>query len=240
MTTTAAPAATVPVTLAVDDGTEMVAHVARPANPNGSGILVFQEAFGVNDHIKDLADRFANLGFLAIAPEMYHRTAEPGTTMAYGDMEKVRPHGGAMTLPGIQADVRAAYAWLTSNGAAADRIASTGYCQGGRVSYIANATVPLAAAASYYGGNIPSILDLAPKQHGPNLMFWGGLDKNIGPEIYRAVADALTAAGHEHTQVVFSYAEHGFFCDARPSYSAKASRQAWALTLEFFRANGVL
>jgi carboxymethylenebutenolidase len=65
-------------------------------------------------------------------------------------------------------------------------------------------------------------------------MFWGGLDKNIPPDQQRAVADALTAAGKEHNQVVFSYAEHGFFCDARPSYSPDAARQAWALTREFF------
>ena len=66
-------------------------------------------------------------------------------------------------------------------------------------------------------------------------MFWGGLDKNIKPEHTRAVADALDAAGKEHAQITFSYADHGFFCNERPSYNNDASRQAWALTKEFFK-----
>jgi carboxymethylenebutenolidase len=67
-------------------------------------------------------------------------------------------------------------------------------------------------------------------------MFWAGLDKHIPPENYRVTADALTAAGKEHTQVVFSHAEHGFFCDERPSYHANNARESWALTLEYLRS----
>lgn len=235
MTVSAIPA-TEKVMLAVEDGTTMTGWVARPkkAARTARGLLVFQEAFGVNDHIRDIAGRFAELGFTAIAPELYHRT-NPGP-LAYGDMESVRPHSGAMTPESIAADVKAAYQWLAKNAEVGDNVACIGYCMGGRVSFIANATVPLKAAASYYGGSIaPALLPLAAKQHGRIMMFWGGLDKNIPPEQYRAVADALTAAGKEHNQVVFSYAEHGFFCNERPSYNADASRQAWALTQEFFR-----
>jgi carboxymethylenebutenolidase len=100
--------------------------------------------------------------------------------------------------------------------------------------------VPLAAAISFYGGRMAEMLQLVEKQHAPILMFWGGLDKNIPPEQYRSVADALTAAGKPHEQVVFSIAEHGFFCDARPSYSADAAPQAWALSLAFLRVRKVL
>jgi carboxymethylenebutenolidase len=231
------------VDLAVDDGTTMTAHIARPASAaHAPGILVFQEAFGVNDHIKDVARRFAAEGFLAIAPEMYHRTGS-GVVLNYGDMDAVKPHSSAVTTETIVADVKAAHAWLTgAGGAPADRIAAIGYCQGGRVTYVANATVSLSAAASYYGGGLATepMLALAAKQRGPLLQFWGGKDKNIPPESYRATADALTAADKIHEQVVFSYAEHGFFCDARPSYNPHASRQAWALTLEFFRSQKVL
>jgi len=231
------------VELGVEDGTSMTAHIARPANPSGApGILVFQEAFGVNDHIKDVAQRFAAEGFLAIAPEMYHRTGSH-VVLNYGDMEAVKPHGGAVTTETIVADVKAAYGWLTGpGGAPTDRIAAIGFCQGGRVTYVANATVSLSAAAGFYGGGLATepMLALAAKQRGPLLQFWGGKDKGIPAESYRATADALTAADKIHEQVVFSYAEHGFFCDARPSYNPHASRQAWALTLEFFRSQKVL
>ncbi len=230
------------VELKVGDGTTMFAHVARPASPaaGGPGILVFQEAFGVNDHIRDIARRFADLGFTAIAPELYHRTGND-LALKYGDMDAVKPHSSAVTVEGLAADVKAAYEWLRKDGgAAAERIASIGFCMGGRVSYVANAHVPLAAAISFYGGRINDLLQFAGSQHGPILMFWGGLDKNIPPEQRRAVEDALATENKPQEQVVFSFAEHGFFCDARPSYNADAARQAWALSLEFLRVQKVL
>jgi carboxymethylenebutenolidase len=229
------------VRLNVADGTTMEAAVARPSKP-GPGLLVLQEAFGVNGHIRNVAQRYADLGFTAIAPELFHRSAPPGFEASYSDFDAVRPHMAALTPQGLIADMRAAYEWLTKEAKIApERIASVGYCMGGRCSYLANAELPLAAAISYYGGGIvPDMLDRASKQHGPILMFWGGLDTHIPPEQYRAVADALTAAGADHTQVVFSKADHGFNCDARPSYNASASREALALVLEFLRVNGVL
>lgn len=234
MTVSAAPA-TEKVVLSVEDGSTMTGWIARPAKAarTARGLIVFQEAFGVNDHIRDIAGRFAELGFTAIAPELYHRTS--GGALAYGDMDAVRPHSGAMTPETIAADAKAAYARLAKDAGIGDNIACIGYCMGGRVSYIANAHLPLKAAASYYGGSIaPALLPLAEKQHAPISMFWGGRDKNIPPEQQRAVADALTAAGKEHNQIVFSNAEHGFFCNERPSYNADAARQAWALTRAFF------
>lgn len=230
------------VSLRVADGTSMHAHVARPPSgaTNTPGILVFQEAFGVNDHIRDIARRFADLGFTAIAPELYHRTGD-GFTAAYGDMATVRPASDALTLDTLKADGRAAYDWLINEAKCdAKKIASIGFCQGGRTSYVTNSHVPLAAAVSFYGGRIQNTLELVGTQHAPIMMFWGGQDKGILPEHRRAVEDALTAADKPNAQIVFSYAEHGFFCDARPSYNADAARQAWALVLEFFRTRGVL
>lgn len=230
------------VQLSVSDGTKMYAAVARPPSrvTDAPGILVFQEAFGVNAHIRDIAGRFADLGFTAIAPELYHRTGD-GVDLKYGDMDAVKPHMSAVTVEGLAADIKAAHDWLTGEAkVAAERIASIGFCMGGRVSYVANATVPLAAAISFYGGRINDLLNLVDKEHGPIMMFWGGLDKNIPPEQHRAVSDALTAAGKRHAQILFSDAEHGFFCDARASYNAGAARQAWALSLEFLRVNKVL
>ncbi len=230
------------VALRVSDGSEMNAYVSRPsAVTSGPGILVFQEAFGVNAHVRDIADRFGNLGFTAIAPELFHRTA-PGFEGSYDDFEAVRKHIGALTREGIVADIEAAHRWLREEPRVEPtRIAAVGFCMGGRVSFLANTCVGLTAAISFYGGGIaPDLLPLAAGQRAPLLMFWGGLDTHIPPEQRRAVADALTAAGKIHEQVEFSQADHGFFCDQRESYNELAARQAWALTEEFLRVYDVL
>ncbi|HEY5093807.1 MAG TPA: dienelactone hydrolase family protein [Candidatus Eremiobacteraceae bacterium] len=226
--------------LAISDGTIMSAYVSPPrGKPNGAGMLVFQEAFGVNAYIRDIADRFAALGFTALAPELFHRTG-PGFEGSYDDFEAVRPHVSALKTPDLEADVRAAFDRLSSiDGVDPDRVAAIGFCMGGRVSYIANATVRLRAAVSYYGSVPPDLLDLAQRQHGPLLMYWGGKDKHITPDHYRAVADALSQHGKLHEQVVFSQADHGFFCDRRSSYEPGAAVQSWALTQEFLRVFGV-
>jgi carboxymethylenebutenolidase len=220
----------------VGDGTEMVVHVARPAGRGPHpGILVFQEAFGVNGHIRDVTGRFAALGFVAAAPELFHRTA-PGFEGSYADFESVRPHTSALTTDNLKADVRAAHELLaTDSGVKRDRIACIGFCLGGRVSFVAAATVPLCASISFYGAMSQDVLALAPDVGAPFMMFWGGLDKHIKAEQRRAVADALDAAGKEFTYVEFAKADHGFFNDARTVYEPEAAGQAWALVKEFLR-----
>lgn len=107
---------------------------------------------------------------------------------------------------------------------------------GGKVSFLADSTLPLKAAVSFYGGGIAQgLLDRAKNLYGPILLFWGGLDKHILPEQTRAVEDALHAAGKEFGNVTFSYADHGFFCDQRAAYNERASKQAWPMTLEFLK-----
>jgi len=119
-------------------------------------------------------------------------------------------------------------------------VGATGYCMGGRTSILAALTVPLASAVSYYGGGIapggmfPSLTDRLKELKAPTLYFWGGLDAHIGMDAVRAVETALTEAKKDYVNVVFSAADHGFFCDARASYNAVAAKQAWALTLDFF------
>ncbi len=219
------------VDLAVSDGTSMRAYVARPSAPPTRGLLVFQEAFGVNAHIRDVAERFAAQGFLAIAPELFHRTA-PGFDCAYSEFAKAMPQLEAVTEQGLDADARAAHAWLDAAGVGGN-IASVGYCLGGRVSFVANSGLPLKAAVSYYGGRIPAVLHRAPSLSGPMLFFWGGLDHHIPEDQRRAVIKGVHDAGKPFVDVVFSNADHGFFCDARPSYDAASAAQAWALTNSF-------
>jgi carboxymethylenebutenolidase len=226
------------VELRVGDGTKMQVYVARPENSSRGGLLVFQEAFGVNHHIRDVTERFAAQGYIAIAPELFHRTAPAGFEVSYTDFPAVMPHMQAVTAETAEADVRAAYDWLRANAQAnASDISCVGFCMGGRVSFIANSAVPLKAAVSFYGGGIaPALLDRAAKLQAPSLLIWGGLDKHIPAEQRHAVTEALTAKKKIYVNVGFSNADHGFFCDERPAYEPKSARQAWALTLEFLRS----
>lgn len=227
------------IELAVADGTRMAAYVARPAkNGPHPGLLVFQEAFGVNHHIRTVTERFAAEGYAAIAPELFHRTAPPGFEASYTEFPSVKPHLEAVTTATAEPDIRAAHEWLRSNAQVkSNEISSVGFCLGGRVSFIANSIVPLRAAVSFYGGGIaPGLLDRAPQQQAPLLLIWGGLDKHITPELRCSVADALSAAKKIYVSAEFSRADHGFFCDERAAYEPHSARQAWALTLEFLRS----
>jgi carboxymethylenebutenolidase len=199
--------------------------------------MVFQEAFGVNAHIRDVTERFAREGYLAIAPELFHRTG-PGLEAGYADMAPVAPHMKAITDPSLEADIRAAWDWLRANNAAMP-VSAVGYCMGGRCAALASIILPLACGISYYGGGIaqsqffPAILDRLKDLQAPMLFFWGGQDHHIGPEKVQSVLEALRAAQKTHVTVEFSFAHHGFFCDARPSYNPEAAAEAWPLTLAF-------
>jgi carboxymethylenebutenolidase len=177
------------VSLKVEDGTQMSTYVARAKDAKRlPGIIVLQEAFGVNSHIRDVTGRLAGEGYVAIAPELFHRTA-PGFQGDYNNFQAVMPHMRAVTPKTAEADLRTAHSWLQAAPFVdSDTIYSVGFCMGGRVSFLANAALPLRAAASFYGGGIaPDLLDRAAALHGPMLLIWGGLDKHISPEQRGAV-----------------------------------------------------
>ena len=219
-------------TLAVDDGTELGVYVARAAGAPRGGLLVIQEIFGVNAHIRDVTDRFAREGYLAVAPDLFHRDGawfESG----YTDLPPCRARANALTQPQIQADLRAAHAFTAAELGAGAKVGAVGFCMGGRQAFVANGILPLACAISYYGANIPGLADLVPTQSGPVLLFWGGLDHYIDAAQRRAAADLLIAANKPYVDVTFGAADHGFHCDARASYHPVAAKQAWALTKAF-------
>ncbi|WP_347157030.1 dienelactone hydrolase family protein [Pontibacter chitinilyticus] len=226
------------VILEVQDGTEMQAYVASPLPGTGTypGLIVFQEAFGVNQHIRSVCDRFAAEGYVVIAPELFHRSGAPGVTIDYNNFAAALPHMQALTTAGLEADANAAWKWLQQQpGIRKDLIVCTGYCMGGRTSFLANTILPFKAAVSYYGGRIPDLLGRAAAIQAPMLFFWGGLDKHIQQEQIQQVKDALTAAGKQYVNVEISDADHGFFCNERASYNAEAAAEAWELTLSFLR-----
>jgi carboxymethylenebutenolidase len=229
------------VNLPVDDGTSMRAYVARPEGTPRAGLIVFQEIFGINPHIRDITERFAREGYLAIAPELFHRSG-PGFESGYTDMTLGIGHMQQLTDAGMAADIRAAFDWL-QNASPAKKLptGAIGYCMGGRVSTLAAMTVPLACGISYYGGGIapspfnPGLLGRLKEVQAPMLFFWGGLDGFIKPEHVKMVTDGMRAANKPFASIEFSDADHGFFCDARASYNANAATEAWPITLAYLK-----
>ena len=223
------------VTIPVADGTTMGGYLAAPMAPGPhAAVFVIQEIFGVNAHIRDVTERFARAGYLALAPEIFHRFA-PGYRHTNPDIPASIALTSKLTPEGVSADLAAAHAWLAArDDVRPGRIAAIGYCMGGRLAFVANATLPLGAAVSYYGGGIATNhLDLARALRGPQLLVWASNDPWIPPADRDRVHAAVRDAGKRYVNVEFSGVNHGFFCDARSDYDAGASRQAWALTLAF-------
>ncbi len=215
----------------------MNAHLAMP---EGHGpfpaLIVLQEAFGVNHYIKDVAGRLAKEGYVAIAPELFHRTAPVGYEISYTDFSLAASHIQAITIEGLQNDIQAAFDWLQlQHKVQKNNIGSIGFCLGGRASFIANSFLPLKAAVSFYGGGIHTLLDRTEKLQAPHLFFWGGKDKHILPEHIATTTGALRKAEKDFINVEISYADHGFFCDERAAYQPDAAREAWGMTTAFLK-----
>lgn len=222
------------VTLSVDE-TEMDAYVAFPERPGKfPAIILFQEAFGVNGHIRNVAERLCKEGYAVIAPDLFHRTARR-LEVSYNDFGSAASHFQAISLEGLNADSAAAFKWLQQQEIVQhDKIGSIGFCLGGRVSFLANTCLPLSACVSYYGGGLDTVADKAKDMQAPQLFFWGGKDTHITQEKINVIIDAVKAAGKDYVSTLISYAEHGFNCDERGSYHPLAAREAWATTLAFF------
>lgn len=222
------------------DGSTMDLYVAQPTDEHDlhAGVLVLQELWGVNAHIREVTDRFARLGYTAVAPDVFHRTA-PGFSAPYTEMTGL-PHAQAVTAEQASADLRAAHDWLRKElleSTDDPRLASVGFCFGGALSFLANAELPLAAAVSFYGTGIPrQHLARAKDQHGPLLLFWAGLDQHCAAAERRSVEDALQSAGKQYLDVVFGQAHHGWFCDQRKTHDPAAARHSWALVTSFLES----
>ncbi|MHB1488012.1 MAG: dienelactone hydrolase family protein [Acidimicrobiales bacterium] len=204
-------------------------------------IIVIQEAFGVNEHIEDVTRRFADQGYRAVAPHIYHRTGSP--TLGYDDFSKVAPHMQALDDSMILADVDATLAHLATAGFSADRTGIVGFCMGGRISFLVATQRKLGAAVGFYGGGIvttrfaamPALLDGIDGMRTPWLAFFGDTDASIPVSDVEKLRDELSQRAIPDTEIVrYAQAGHGFFCDLRPSYDAQASADAWPKTLDWF------
>jgi carboxymethylenebutenolidase len=214
------------IELTASDGHRLNAYVAEPAGKPRGAVIVVQEIFGVNSHIRSVADGYAQDGYLAIAPAMFDR-AQRGYESGYSQPEIAAGVEVMKKMDWNQAmlDVGAALDHAKSAG----KVGIVGFCWGGAVAWLAASRVPgLAAAVPYYGGAIPNFKDEKPRI--PVMLQFGETDHSIPLEKAKEVA----AANPEATSHFYP-AGHGFNCEQRGSYHEASAKQARERTLEFFR-----
>ncbi len=213
--------------------------VHEPDGQPKGGIVLVQEAFGVNDHIEDVGRRFAAEGWLTVAPHLFHRTGDP--TFGYDDMSVVMPHMEALTAEGAMADVDAALDHLKAQGIPPERIGVVGFCMGGTVTLVTAARRPVGAAVTFYGGGVtegrfgfPPLVEEATRLRAPWLGLYGDLDQGIPVEGVERLREAAAASGYRTEIIRYPEAGHGFHCDQRSSFEPKSAEDAWARTLAWF------
>lgn len=220
------------ITLTAADGFACPVYVAEPVGPPKGAVVVLQEIFGLNAHIRAVADGYAAAGYLALAPATFHRV-QPDVELGYtpadmGAGSALKAAVEALPAPGVLADVQAAinYAAQTSGG----KVGIVGYCWGGLLTWRAACTLSgLAAAVPYYGGGMTTAGEIARQPQVPVLAHFADTDHWISPESITAFAQA-----HPEVQVQVYAGQHGFNCDHRAAYNAAAATLARERTLAFF------
>jgi carboxymethylenebutenolidase len=211
------------------DGFSVPAYVAHPTGPARGGVVVLQEIFGLNSHIRATADAYAAAGYLAVAPATFHRV-QADVDMAYSPDDiaagvKLKAAVEGLPAPGVMPDIAAAIAYAAQAG----KVGIVGYCWGGLLAWRAACQLPgISAAVPYYGGGMTTPAEVARQPLCPVLCHFGELDHAIPVETARAFAQA-----HPEVTVHIYPAKHGFNCDQRESYDAAAAALARERTLAF-------
>jgi carboxymethylenebutenolidase len=215
------------LTLTAEDGHTLDAYVAEPANPNGNAVVIIQEIFGVNAHIRRVTDDYAREGYWAIAPALFDRV-ERGIEIGYGpeDMKRGMEIRAKVAIEDAVTDVAAAVERAAEQVGGNKKVAVVGYCWGGTLAWLAATRLEIGAAVGYYGGMIRKYASEVPAA--PVMLHFGKLDKHIP----MSEIDAIRA--QQPAVPVFVYdADHGFNCDARSSYEPASAKLAKERTLEF-------
>ncbi len=236
------------VTITSSDRHPLEAYLARPkAAGKYPGLIVVHEAWGVNDHIRDVVRRFANVGFIAVAPDLYTRVGKPG---AKDPMPDVLAKMFALNDAQIVQDLEAAAAFLRSQPGANGKVGAVGFCFGGRsVLLFASSSDKVDATVDCWGGFIDRatpdaqttaarprpVIDLGDRLHGPIYVVVGAEDQNPSPAHGDALKARLEKAGKQVTLEVFADAGHAFFADYRPTYREKAAFALWPKMTTFLK-----
>lgn len=217
-------------------------YEAIPDGAPAGAVVVIMEAFGVNDHIEDVTRRAAEAGYHAVAPDLFHRAG--GGTAPYDDFGQVMALFDGVTDDGVLVDVDAALDHLRAAGFADGQIGITGFCFGGRVTFLVAARRRLGAAVTFYGGGIVTpgglpfdpLIDEAASVHTPWLGQFGDLDAGIPVEDVERLRTTLADQASAPTEIVrYADADHGFHCDGRPDvFNAAAATAAWDRALAWF------
>ncbi|HUJ60825.1 MAG TPA: dienelactone hydrolase family protein [Kofleriaceae bacterium] len=230
-------------TVETEDG-PMHAYLAEPDGGGPyPGIVVLQEAFGINSYMRSVCDRLADVGYVALAPELFHRKGTHVELPYDGDMQRVLEQMAALTDDGLEDDIDASVAALRAHGEVDPRrLAAVGFCLGGYAAMIAGLTTAIAAVVAFYPGLVvrkrpnlalSPILDRLPKLRAATLVNFGGADQGIPPEDVEAVRQALGHSGAQHRIEVWPGAQHGFHTHDRASYDPKTAEAAWHASLQW-------
>ena len=220
------------IDLKAADGTTIPAYVAEPSGKPKGAVVVTQEIFGVNQHIRDVTDGYAAEGYLAVAPATFQRV-QPGVELGYTEADmgagsKLKQAVEALPAPGVMQDLQAAIDYAASQ--SGDKVGIVGYCWGGLLTWRAACTLSgLSAAVPYYGGGMTTPEEAARQPKVPVLAHFGERDHWISVESVEAFKKA-----HPEVEVHLYAADHGFNCDRRGSYDAEAAKLARERTLAFF------
>jgi carboxymethylenebutenolidase len=221
------------ISIVAHDGLAYDGYLSLPPSGKGPGILLFQEIFGVNDHIRAVADQYALDGFVVLAPDVFWRES-PRLSIGYSsaDIEKGRALMMRTDAKQLDADIRTSVAALRARPEVTGKVGAIGYCMGGRLAYFAAAQGGIDAASCYYGGGIQDHLARTATVNCPIQFHYGELDAMIPPAAVDSVRAAF--AGKPAEVHVYAGANHGFNCWERGSYHPPSAALAHARTLAHF------
>ena len=205
-------------------------YLAIPEKGSGPGVIVIQEWWGLVDHIKDVCERFAGEGFVALAPDLYHGK----TTKSPDEAGKLMM---SMRIDEAEKDISGAMEYLLDHEATTgDKAGVVGFCMGGALAlYTATKNAKVGACVVFYGGH-PNVKPDLPKLESPVLSISGDKDKSVTPEVVHKLEQQVKSLGKKIDVIIYPGADHAFFNDTRPTvYVPEAAEDAWQRTIDFFR-----
>ena len=216
------------------DGGRFKAYLSLPPGGKGPGIVLLQEIFGINSHIRDVADRYAEEGYVVIAPDLFWRM-EPGVELGYGGADMERAFGFYQRFDVDQAirDTADTVRTLRALPACTGKVGALGYCLGGKLAWLAATRTDVDCAVCYYGVGIEQNLDEAANLRGPVAMHFAGNDKFVPPDAVAAIRSAL--AGRDVDIHVYPGVDHAFNCDQREAWHKPSAMMAYSRSIGLFR-----